>query len=257
MAHDYAYGIRLDSEGSPTALAAIATNVRILPEVFAAQRAKPSRQANRHGTVLASRTFYESFSFVLQVDLDYGIPEDPDTVYANLSTLLSRANHNLERVWLTRTAPDYGDVEIPFVIVRSPQTSNPRHRVRLACMALDPFWRDRAVTFSAVDPTAGVTTTGSAPIPDAVLVFSGAATAATLTHTPTGDTVTITADTTVNAVTVDCGARTVKQSGAFADAVLTDTPTSRPWFIELLAGQANAFTVSSGSVALTARDRWL
>ena len=257
MPHDYAYGIRLDSEGSPTALAAISTFVRILPEVFAAQRAKPSRQANRHGTVLASRTFYDSFSFVLQVDLDYGNPETPATVYANLSTLLSRANHNLERVWLTRTAPDYGNVEIPFVVIRSPQTSTPRHRLRIPCMALEPFWRDRAITFSAVDPTAGVTTTGSAPIPDAVLVFSGAATASTFTHTDTGDTVTITADTTVNAVTVDCGARTVQQLGAHADALLTDTATSRPWFIELLAGQLNSFTVSSGSVTLTARDRWL
>ncbi len=257
MAFDYQYGIRLDSEGSPTALAPISTMVRILPEVYAKQRARPSVVANSHGSVLVSRTFYDSFNFVLQVDADYGTPELAATVYENIATILSRANHNLERVYLTRTAPHQGDVEIPFVILREPRTSNPRHRLQIPCRALEPFWRDQAVTFAAVDPTAGVTTLGSAPIPDAVLVFSGAGTAATFTHTDTGDTITITADTTVNAVTVDCGVRTVKQLGAHADALLTNTASSRPWFMELLAGQLNSFTVSSGSVALTARDRFL
>jgi hypothetical protein len=254
MAHDYAYGIRLDSEGSPTALSTATTNVRILPEVYAAQRAKPSRQANRHGTVLEARTFYDSFSFILQVDLDYGNPEDPDTVYANLATVLARANHNLERVWLTRTAPDQGDVEIPIVIRRPPQTSNPRHRLRIPCFALDPFWRDRAVTHSAVDPTSGVTNGGSAPIGDAVLVFSGAGTTATLAHTtrPGNPGITIATDTTVNAVTVDCEDRSVSQLGSPVDGIMN---ADLPELLELVAG-ANAFTVSSGAVALTARDKW-
>lgn len=255
MAFDYAYGIRLDSEGSPTALSTESTNVRILPEVFAAQRAEPSRQANRHGTRLESRTFYDSFSFILQVDLDYGTPETPATVYANLATVLARANHNFERTWLTRTAPDQGDVEIPFVIRRTPQTSNPRHRLRIPCFALDPFWRDRAVTHSAVDPTAGVTNGGSAPIGDSVLVFSGAAATATLAHTtrPNNPGITIATDTTVNAVTVDCDDASVTQSGSPVDGIMT---ADLPELLELLSG-ANAFTISSGAVALTARDKWL
>ncbi len=257
MAFDYQYGIRLDSEGSPTALATVSTMVRILPEVYAKQRARPSVVANTHGSIMESRTFYDSFNFILQVDADYGTPDSPTTVYANIATLLGRANDHLQRVWLTRTAPDQGAVEIPFIVLREPRTSNPRHRIQIPCRALEPFWRDQAVTFAAVDPTAGVTTLGSAPIPDAVLVFSGAGTAAVLTHTDTGDTITITGDTTVNAVTVDCGARTIKQLGAHADALLTNTPTSRPWFIELLRDQLNNFTVSSGAVTLTARDRWL
>ena len=257
MGFNYQYGIRLDSEGSPTALAPVSTFVRILPEVFAKQRARPSVVANAHGSVLASRTFYDSFNFVLQIDADYGVPESAATVYDNIATILGRVGHNLERVWLTRTAPTQGAVEIPFVVLREPRTSNPRHRLAIPCRALEPFWRDQAVTFAAVNPVSGVTTTGSGVIPDAVLVFSGAATAATLTHTNTGDTITITADTTVNAVTVDCGVRTVKQLGAHADALLTDTATSKPWFIELIRNALNSFTVSSGSVTLTARDRWL
>ncbi len=257
MPFDYQYGIRLDSEGSPTALAGVSTMVRILPEVYAKQRARPSVVANAHGSVMESRTFYDSFNFILQVDADYGTPELPATVYDNIATILQRANDNLEKVWLTRTAPTQGAVEIPIVVLREPRTSNPRHRLQIPMRALEPFWRDQAVTFAAVDPTAGVTTTGSAPIPDALLVFSGAGTASVFTHTNTGDTVTITADTTVNAVTVDCGARTVKQLGAHADALLTPSATSRPWFIELRRNALNSFTVSSGSVALTARDRWL
>ncbi len=255
MAHDYAYGIRFDSEGSPTALSTATTNVRILPEVFAAQHAKPTRRANRHGTDLASRTFYDSFAFVLQVDLDYGVPEDADTVYANLGTVLARANHNFEKVWLTRTAPDQGDVEIPIIVNRSPKTSNPRHRLRIPCFALDPFWRDRAVTHSAVDPTSGVTNGGSAPIADSVLVFSGAAATATLAHTtrPGNPGITIATDTTVNAVTVDCDDASVQQLGAPVDGIMT---ADLPELLELLSG-ANTFTVSSGAVALTARDKWL
>ncbi len=256
MAHDYAYGIRLDSEGSPTLLSAISTNVRILPEVSAKQRARPSVVANRDGSVLASPTFYDSFNFVLQVDLDYGTPEDPDTVYSNLSTLLQRINHYGERVWLTRTAPDYGDIEIPIVVLREPKTSNPRHRILVPCRALDPFWRDRAVTFAAVNPVAGVTTGGSAPISDAVLVFSGAAASAVLAHTssPDSDEITITANTTVNAVTVDVADGSVIQSGSPADGVMT---ADKPWLLRLLPDQANTFTLSSGSCTLTARDKWL
>lgn len=254
MGFDYAYGLRFDSEGSPTALAAVATNVRILPEVYAPQRAKPSRVANRHGSVLEARTFFDSFSFVLQVDADYGVPEDADTVYANVATILKRANHNLERVWLTRTAPDQGAVEIPIVIVRPPQTSNPRHRIRIPCFALDPFWRDRAITHSAVNPVSGVTNGGSAPIGDAVLVFSGAAVTATLAHTtrPGSPGITIATNTTVNAVTVDTKDGSVQQLGAPVDGVMT---ADLPELLELVAG-ANAFTVSSGAVALTARDKW-
>ncbi len=257
MAFDYDYGIRLDSEGSPTSLAAVSTMVRILPEVYAKQRARPTVVASQHGSVVVARTFYDSFNFVLQVDADYGTPELPATVYDNIATILGRINDHTQRVYLTRIAPTQGDVEIPIMVLREPRTGNPRHRLMIPCRSLEPFWRDQAVTFAAVNPVAGVTTLGSAPIPDAVLVFSGAGTAATLTHTDTGDTLTITGDTTVNAVTVDCGARTIKQSGAHADALLTDTPTSQPWFIELLRNQLNSFTLSSGSVTLTARDRWL
>ena len=254
MAFDYAYGIRLDSEGSPTALSTVATNVRIMPEVYAPQRARPSRQANRHGSVLESRTFFDSFSFVLQVDADYDVPEDAATVYANVATILRRANHNLERVWLTRTAPEQSDVEIPVVVTRPPQTSNPRHRLRIPFRTLDPFWRDRAETFAAVDPTSGVTTGGSAPIGDAVLAFSGEPTSATLTHTTTGDSITIAADSQTNDVIVDCADRSVIRAGVPLDGVMT---ADKPWLIELLAAQLNSFTLSgSGAVTLTARDKW-
>ncbi len=253
MGFNYNYGIRFDSEGSPTTIPGV-TMARIQPEVFAGQRARPTVVANRHGTVLEARTFYDSFNFVLQVDLDYGVPEAPATVYENLADVLLRVNHSRERTWLTRTAPHQGDVEIPFVVQRSPQTANPRHRLRIPCRTLEPFWRDQAVSFSAVNPVSGVTTIGNAPEGGAVLVFSGAAVSAILTHTDTSETVTITADTTVNAVTVDCGERTVKQLGADVDGVFD---ADVPEILELLPDQLNSFTLSSGSVALTARNKWL
>lgn len=253
MAFNYQYGIRFDSEGSPTTIPGV-TMARIQPEVFAKQRARPSIVANRHGSVLESRTFYDSFSFVLQVDLDYGFPETPENVYESLADVLLRVNHSRERTWLTRTAPHQGAVEIPFVVLREPQTSNPRHRLRIPCRALEPFWRDQAVSFNAVDPVAGITTIGNAPEGGAVLVFSGAAVSAILTHTNTGNTITITADTTTNAVTVDCEARTVKQLGAHIDGIFD---ADVPEILELIEDTLNSFTLSSGAVALTARNKWL
>lgn len=254
MAHDYAYGTRYDSEGADTAFGSTATMVRILPEVYAAQRARPSVIASQHGSVVDSRRFYDSFNFILQVDASYGgPPDDPDTLMANIGTILKRMNSNIEKVWLTRTAPDQGAVEIPIIVLRSPQTANPRHRLRIPCRALDPFWRDQAETFDQ-DPLTDVAVSGSAPIGDAVLVFSGAAVAATLTHLQSGDTITITANTTVNAVTVDCGARTVKQLGAHVDGVMT---ASEPWLLELVPDFTNTFTLSSGAVNIVARDKWL
>lgn len=252
MAFDYDYGIRLDSEGSPTSIPGI-TMARIQPEVFAGQRARPSVIANRHGTALESRTFYDSFNFVLEVDVDYGFPETPAAVYENLADVLLRVNHYRERTWLTRTAPHQGAVEIPFVVLRSPQTSNPRHRLRVPCRALYPLWRDQAVSFSAVDPVLGVTTIGNAPEGESVLVFSGAAVSAVLTHTNTGFTITITADTTTNAITVDCGKATVKQLGADVDGVFD---ADVPEILELIEDTLNSFTLSSGAVTLTGRNKW-
>lgn len=255
MAHDYAYGIRLDSEGSGTPFGANAINVRILPEINAAQRGRPSTVANRHGQVTDSRDFFASFDFILQVDISYGTPELPENFYANRSSVLQRVNHHLETVWLQRIAPDQGAVEIPIKILRSPRSGNPRHRLMIPCRVLDPFWRDQAVTFSAVNPASGVTVGGDAPVGDAVLVVSGGSGVQSLTHDDSGDKITVDF-TTTPAVTIDIGKGTVKQSGSHVDDALDPSAIHQPWLIELQPG-ANPFTVAgSGSWTLTARDKW-
>jgi hypothetical protein len=246
---DYAYGIRLDSEGSTTAIGSAADNVRILPEVSGNVRARPTIVANRHGQRAPTRAFIDSYDFVVEVTL----AGEDTTVYTNRSTVLKRFLHHLERVWLTRTAPYQGTVEIPIIVTRPVRTGNPRQRLMIPCRALDPFWRDTSVTFNAVNPVSGVTVGGDAPIGDGVFVFSGFNGSTVLTHTTSGDTSTVNTDTTVNAVTVDVGLGTVKQLGAHVDSVMT---AAEPWLIELQPG-ANAFTLSNGSVTFTGRDKWL
>lgn len=253
MAFDYLYGIRLDSEGSGTAIGANADNVRILPEQHAPQRGRPSTIANRHGQTSVAREFFSSFDFVLEVLLSYGTPELPENFYANRSNVLERIMHHLEQVWLQRTAPDQGAVEIPIKVMRPPRSGTPRHRLTIPCRALDPFWRDQAVTFSAVNPALGVTVGGDAPIGDAVLVVSGGTGVQRLTHDNSTDYIELDF-TTTPAVTIDLGARTVKQSGGHVDNAVTDQ--KEPWGIELQPG-ANPFTVAgTGTWTLTARDKW-
>jgi hypothetical protein len=250
---DYAYGIRLDSEGSATAIGTAADNVRIIPEVAGGIRGRPTTIANRHGQTAPTRSFIDSYDFIVEVTLAYAVPETGTTVYTNRSTVLKRFLHHLERVWLTRTAPYQGTVEIPIMVTRPIRTGNPRHRLMIPCRALDPFWRDTSVTFSAVNPVSGVTVGGDAPIADGVFVFSGYNGAALLTHTTSGDTITVNTDTTANAVTVDLGAGTVKQSAAHVDGVAT---MAEPWGIELQPG-SNTFTLSNGTATFTGRDKWL
>lgn len=250
----YQYGVRLNSEGSPTAFGAAVDTVRINPEVHPALRSQPSQPASQHGEVVVARGFYKAYNFVLEVDLSYGNPEQASTVYANKGTILERLTHPYEQVWLTRTAPDQGAVEIPIIVLREPVTSTPRHRLRIPCRALTPFWRDQAVTFSGVNPVSGVTVGGTAPIGDGVFVFSGTNGVQRLTHTTTGDYIELDTNTTTNAVTVDCGQKTIKQLGAHLDGV-DDIP--EPWFIELRPG-SNAFTLSGGgSCTFTGRDQYL
>jgi len=253
MGWDYAYGLRLDSEGSATAFGAAAGNVRILPEVAGAGRANPSTIANRHGSVQESRLFIDSYDFVVEITLSYGTPELPANVYENRSTILERFNNPYEKKWLTRTAPHQGTVEQLITVLRPIRTGNPRHRLMIPCRALEPFWRDTSVTHNAVNPVSGITVGGDAPIADGVFVFTGGTNQA-LTHTTSGETITLTGSSTP-AITVDLSgpAITVQQSAANVDSVVTG---SAPEMIELRPG-SNAFTLSGGgSVSFTGRDKW-
>lgn len=254
MMHDYNYGTRFESEGSPTALSAYADNVRILPEVSAAFTAQPTRSANTHGEQIAGRRFFGAYNFIVEVLLSYGTPETPAGVYDSMAGVLARFMNPNEKVYLTRNAPGQGDVEIPIIVLQSPQTGDPRHRLLIPCRALEPFWQAQGVSFNAVNPTAGITVTGSAPINDAVVVFSGTNGTQRLTHTTTGDYIELNTDTTAQPVTVDVGEKTIKQAGSHLDGVDT---ISAPWWLELQPG-ANAFTLSGGgSSTLTAREKYL
>lgn len=254
MAFDYLYGIRLDSEGSGTAFGTDAQNVRILPEQHPALRGRPSVIANRHGSVSVARDFFGSYDFVLEVLVSYGTPETAANFYDRRSGVLERIMHHLETVWLQRTAPDQGTVEIPIKVLRSPRGGNPRHRLMIPCRTLDPFWRDQAVTHSAVNPASGVTVNGDAPIGDSVLVVSGGTGVQRLTHDDSGDYIELNF-TTTPAVTIDLGAGTVKQSGAHIDNAVTDQ--KEPWGIELQPGTNPHTVTGTGAWTLTARDKWL
>ena len=253
-AFDYAYGVRLDSEGSGTAFGTDVDDARIPNETGPPFRVRPVVISNRHGEATPDRLFYASYDFIFEVTLAYGTPNLPATVYSNKSSVTSRLLHHLETVWLQRTAPHQGDVEIPILIRRPPRSGNPPHRFRFSCRTKSPFWRDQALTHNAVNPVSGVTNGGDAPIADGVFVLSGG-TNQVLTHTATGSTITIVGSSTP-AVTIDQSgtAITVKQSGSHADGL---AQMGDPWGIELQPG-SNAFTLTGGgSATFSGRDKWL
>ena len=260
MGWDFDYSVRLDS-GSHQDLVALgyARSVRILPELSAGLRGRPSVIANAHGERMESRTFYGSFDFIMQVDISTGpkppvhADGEPGHIFENRSDILTLFSHHLERVWVGRTAPHQGDVEIPIAVLRPPRTANPRQRLLINCRALDPLWRDQAVTFNAVNPVSGVTVGGDAPIGDGSFAFSGTNGVQRLTHTTSGDWIELDADTTVTPIIVDAAVGTVTQGGS----PVAGMTALRPWLIELQPG-SNAFTLSGGgSCTFTGRDKWL
>lgn len=252
MAWDYAYGTRPDSSGSATPFGSAVDNVRILPEVSAPFRGRPTVVAHRPGSVLEGRLVAASFDFVLEIDLHRGTPATPADVYQNRSTVLQQL-FPAEKLWLVRTAPHQGTVEIPIVVLRAPRTSNPRNRLRVPCRALDPYWRDASLTHTAVNPVSGVTNSGDAPTSDLSIGFSGTNGVQRLTNTTTGDWIELDADTTSLAITVSVLEGTVKQVATHVDSVMT---ANNPWLMELVPG-ANSFTLSGGgSATLSGYDKW-
>ena len=256
MAHNYLYGLRLDSEGSGTAVSAWTTMWRITPEQSPVVRITPTVIPNRHGDLTPARGFYGNYDFVVEALLDYTVPESTSKVYEHRSELLQRMTSHVEQCWLTRDTDFQGLVEIPFRVLRPPQTTDPENLMSFICRTMEPFWRDQAVSFSAVNPVSGITNTGDAPIADGIIVLSGHSGTQRLTNTTTGEWVEVNDDTTSNAITIDCAARTIKQSGADVDGI-SNFDARDEWFMEVVPG-ANSFTLSgSGSATFTGREKHL
>lgn len=257
MAFDYAYGIRLDSEGSATAIGTAADDVRILPEVSPGLRGRPAIVATAHGSQLDGRIPYSSYDFVLEAILAYGTPETPLDVYTNRSTLISRMTSHLGPVWLSRTAPFQGTVEIPIRVLRAPRTTNPRHRIAFPCRTLEPFWRDVLLTFNSVSMTSGITNTGDAPMADGLISFAGTNGVQRLTDITVGGSgswIELDANTTGTPIVVDTGRGTTQQGGSDVDSVMT---SADPWLLEINPG-VNAYSLSGGgTVTFTGREKWL
>ncbi len=255
--HDYQYKLRLDSEGSGTLISTWGIMQRLVPEQNPGLRLSPTPIANSHGDAQVGRVFFNNYDFQFEILLDYGAPATTSKVYENRSEVVQRMSSQLEDVWLQRNTAYQGDVEIPFRVIRPPGTSNPDNLMRFTCRTMQPFWRDQAVTFSAVDPESDITHTGDAPISDLVIALSGHNGTQRLTNTTTGDYVQVNDDTTSNAITITCDRpRIVKQSGAHVDDA-SNFVAANPWFMEIVPG-LNEFTLSgSGSATVTAREKWL
>lgn len=255
-AHVYAYGLRLDSEGSATLMSTWAEMVRITPETSPNLRISPTVIANLHGDIMAERAFYNNYDFNMEIQLSYGTPETTTKVYENRSEVLQRMTDHTQRVWIERDTTYQGVVEIPIRTLRGPRTTDPDHRLGFICRTVEPFWRDASVTHSAVNPVSGVTNGGDAPIHDAVVEFSGHNGVQRLTNTTTGEYIEVDTDTSVEICVVDIGARTIKKVGLDVDDQVS-FESADPWWMEVVRG-ANSFTLSGGgSATLTARDKWL
>lgn len=260
MSWDYDYTVRVGS-GSHTALSTWCDTVRILPETSSGHRSRNHVIPTQHGVTTTSRKWFGSRTLYLEVFLSYG--PTPAThsdgsaghVYENRSEVLSLLSAHTDTVWLGRTAPHQGDVEIPIEVVRPVSTSRPRHKLVFQVQTLDAFWRDQSQSTDLLLPTSdSLVVGGDAPVGDVIYEFGSSFSAAQFDHTDTDGGSFNCTNANGGTITIDCGERTTLQGGSAADDHVT---TTKAWWDELQPG-TNNFDLPTGST-LTVKwyNKWL
>jgi len=235
---DFVYSVRVEG-GAAVSLAPWTSMTRILPEVSAALRGSRGQAVafDERDPATADRS-YANFSFSFEAQTARG--EDAG-VFEDRSEILSLFGQQGSRLYLVRTAPFQGTVEIPFAVLSTPTTTSPRQRLAFILQTLEPFWRGTEVT--GVNPVSGITPAGDAPVRDPIITLS-AGTNQVLTNTLWGETITIDGST-ATPIIIDCAARTILQGGSPANDVVA---FSHPRWMQLLQG-INTFTLGGGGTA--------
>jgi len=181
---------------------------------------------------------YANFDFNFEIQT---LRTEDAGVFEDRSEILKLLGQQGTKLYLVRTAPFQGTVEIPVTVLSAPTTTDPRNRISVVLHTLEPFWRGTEVT--GANPVSTITPAGDAPSRDPIVTLS-AGTNQVLTNTLWGQAITITGSTGTPIV-IDVGERTVLQGGSPAAAL---TEFSHPRWMQLLQG-SNTFTLTGGGTA--------
>lgn len=225
-------------------LRTMATEIQVVDgwDAFPAGRVETTQYPYMHGEVYSNEIFYEARDIslgmiVLPYNANGTVTLDPlEHVQDNLDALFALFGAS-GLGSLIRTMPDTTQREARVKVLDAFEVSQGqgpaiKKFVVRARMPI-PFWRQLPeLTLSG----SGTITSGSAPIQDFRIIFSGSGTA---TNTTNGDSVTAT-----GAVTVDMSTGEIHNGGVPADGLVTP---NRPWIFRLGPG-ANSITLSGASI---------
>lgn len=172
-------------------------------------------------------------------------------VFENLSEMKRLLRGQRSLATLERVAPDQGTVQID-VECGEPTPSQNRFTYLFPLVAARPFWRSTTLQSDSSSPIA---VGGDAPVDDALVTFSAAASSPVFTHTASGATITYTGTVPAGGVRVytETGQAVNVTGGADCSNLVS---FNKPYILELDPGVSNAYTISSGTVTVEWRDKW-
>lgn len=176
-------------------------------------------------------------------------------VFENLSEVKRLLRGQGGLATLERVAPDQGTVQID-VGYRKPTPTQNRFTYLFPLVVARPFWRSTTVQTDSSSPIA---VGGDAPVDDAEIDFSAAASSPVFTHTSSPETVkpTITYTGTVPAGGVRVFTLTGQAINITGGADCSNLVSfNKPYYLELNAGVSNTYTISSGTVTVRWQDKW-
>lgn len=258
MGWNYAYQAG-PKGGTLTALSNFCLNVRLLTEGGSGKRGGNVAVQYLHGEHAVPHKFASPRLLPLEVVLRYTNSAGAIThadgaeghVFENLSEVKRLLRGQRSQATLARTAPDMGAVQIDVECGEPTPTQN-RFTYLFPLVAARPFWRSTTLNSVSTSPLA---VGGDEAVDDAEIVFSAAAVNPVFTHTASGATITYTGTVPAGGVRVytETGQAKNETGGADVSELLS---YNKPYILELDPGVSNAYTISSGTVTVSWRDKW-
>lgn len=256
--YDYRAGPK---DGTLTTLDTYCNRVRIIDEGMGAKRGSNIVVPYLEGTRPVTHKYLSESTLLLEVIPRYTNASGAVThtdgaaghVYENLSNVKRLLSGEGGLATLQRTAPDHGTVQIDVEVLTPVRISSTHFIFLFSLNCPTPFWR--STSQNSQNPSSPITPDGDGSIDDMWVELVGG-TNASLTHTPSGATLTVDGTNPSGGVRILVGeGRAVRISGG-ADA--TDLITAnRSYWMYMNGGVSNSFTVGGGTTATVKwYDHW-
>lgn len=250
------------SGGSLTTLSTYCQSVRLLSEgPGSGLRGLNVSIPYLHGTRAIDHKFYGESTLLLEVVLRYtngsGAVVHSDGaaghVYENLSEVKRLLTGQRGLATLQRTTPDWGTVSVDVEQIGLVYPSQNRFTFVFPLNAPTPFWQ--STSQSSQNPSSPITPNGDGPIDNMWVEFSGGSNAS-LTHSASGAQLSLSGSTPGGGIRIYVGEGRAEYISGGADATSL-VSANRSYWMEMVAGASNAFTVGGGTTATVKwYDRW-